>query len=83
MAERGIEYSFLRVECLDLWTGDMSGTVLTAGEWLALITHAKKWLANLRRAGRRRRLESRDALREGISVLEEAMDDVLLKQTTK
>ena len=47
----------------------MSGTVLTAGEWLALITHAKKWLANLRRAGRRRRLESRDALREVIRVV--------------
>ncbi len=33
-----------------------------AGLW-ALLRHAGRWLANLRRAGRQRRLESRDALR--------------------
>ncbi|MDJ0778045.1 MAG: hypothetical protein QNJ85_09295 [Gammaproteobacteria bacterium] len=33
-----------------------------AGLW-ALLRHAGRWLANLRRAGRKRRLESRAALR--------------------
>ena len=44
----------------------MPGIELTAGEWLSLITHAKKWVSNLRRAGRQRKLESRAALRDVI-----------------
>lgn len=37
-------------------------TLTEAGLW-ALLRHAGRWLANLRRAGRQRRLESRAALR--------------------
>ena len=38
------------------------GSLTEAGLW-ALLRHAGRWLANLRRAGQRRRLESREALR--------------------
>ena len=41
--------------------GDMA-SLTEAGLW-ALLRHAGRWLANLRRAGQRRRQESREALR--------------------
>ena len=37
-------------------------TLTEAGLW-ELLRHARRWLSNLRRAGQRRRLESREALR--------------------
>lgn len=44
---------------------------LSAGEWLAIITHLKQWLGNLRRAGRTRRNASRQSLRAVIKAVRE------------
>ncbi len=42
---------------------------LTAKEWLELLTHLKKWVSNLRRAGKQRKLESKTALRNVIKAV--------------
>ncbi len=42
---------------------------LTAKEWLGLLTHLKKWVSNLRRASKQRKLESKKALREVIKAV--------------
>ena len=44
----------------------MSGIELTAGDLLSLISHAKKWVSNLRRAKLARKRESKGALRDVI-----------------
>ena len=49
----------------------MPGNALSAGEWLALLTHLKKWVSNLRRAKAARRDASRKALRAVIIAVRE------------
>jgi len=42
---------------------------LTSQEWLGLLTHLKKWVSNLRRASKQRKLESKSALRDVIKAV--------------
>ncbi|PHS33075.1 MAG: hypothetical protein COA95_01845 [Methylophaga sp.] len=42
---------------------------LTPQEWLGLLTHLKKWVSNLRRASKQRKLESKSALRDVIKAV--------------
>ena len=42
---------------------------LTAKEWLSLLTHLKKWMSNLRRASKQRKLASKKALRDVIKAV--------------
>ena len=49
----------------------MTGLELSPSEWLRLLGHVRRWLSNLGRAGRERRLESRDALRAVILAVRE------------
>ncbi len=42
---------------------------LTAKEWIELLTHLKKWVSNLRRASKQRKLESKMALRDVIKAI--------------
>ena len=44
----------------------MTGLELTIGDWLELLTHLKKWVSNLLRAGPKRKAESKEALRNVI-----------------
>jgi len=46
---------------------------ISAGEWLAIITHAKKWVRNLLRARSERKRASRAALRSVIRAVRETM----------
>ncbi len=47
----------------------MSPTVTGAAEWNALFGHLARWLGNLRRAGRARKLESKRALRDVVGAV--------------
>jgi hypothetical protein len=49
----------------------MPATELTVTEWINLLSHLKKWLANLRRAKQQRKNESREALRSVITAIRE------------
>lgn len=49
----------------------MNGIELTAGDWINLLTHVKKWVSNLLRAGQARKEQSRDALRSVIRAVRE------------
>jgi hypothetical protein len=49
----------------------MSGIELTAGDWIGLLTHVKKWVTNLLRAGQQRKEQSKDALRNVIRAVRE------------
>jgi len=42
---------------------------VSVSEWLAILSHAKKWLTNLKRAKEGRKEESKEALRAVITVL--------------
>ncbi|EAU53741.1 hypothetical protein [Mariprofundus ferrooxydans] len=42
---------------------------LSASEWLSIISHAKKWLTNLRRAKESRKEESKEAIRAVITAI--------------
>jgi hypothetical protein len=42
---------------------------LSAKEWLGLLTHLKKWVSNLRRASKQRKLQSKSALRDVIKAV--------------
>lgn len=42
---------------------------LTAKDWLELVIHLKKWVTNLRRAGKQRQHESKAALRDVIKAV--------------
>ncbi len=44
---------------------------LSAGEWLSIITHIKKWVGNLLRAKENRKKESKEALRAVIKAVRE------------
>ncbi|MGB8718603.1 MAG: hypothetical protein WCD46_04785, partial [Desulfobacterales bacterium] len=46
---------------------------ISAGEWLAIIIHAKKWVRNLLRARSERKRASRAALRSVIRAVRETM----------
>jgi len=41
----------------------MSAIELSVSDWLGLLSHVKKWLANLLRAGPKRKADSKQALR--------------------
>ena len=57
---------------------------LTTKEWLSLLTHLKKWMSNLRRASKQRKLESKKALRDVIkAVRKTTVYTRSLKQTKK
>ena len=47
----------------------MSGIELSVTDWLALLSHIKKWLSNLSRASDARKQESKTALREVIKAV--------------
>ena len=47
----------------------MSGIELSVTDWLALLSHIKKWLSNLSRASDARKQESKAALREVIKAV--------------
>ena len=47
----------------------MAPTATGAAEWSALFGHLARWLGNLRRAGRARKLESKRALRDVITAV--------------
>lgn len=47
----------------------MSGLELSTDAWRGLLGHLSRWISNLRRAGRERRLESRRALQDVIQAV--------------
>jgi len=49
----------------------MSGLELTASDLISVLTHVKRWVSNLRRAGKERKAESRKALRSVILAVRE------------
>lgn len=49
----------------------MAGIELTTGEWLGILSHIKKWVANLGRASKERKLQSKEALRSVITAVRE------------
>lgn len=49
----------------------LSGLEMTAAELIAVLTHVKRWISNLRRAGKERKAESRKALRSVILAIRE------------
>lgn len=49
----------------------MTGIELTAADLISLLTHVKRWISNLRRAGKERKAESRKALRSVILTIRE------------
>jgi len=49
----------------------MSSTELSAADWLALLSHLKRWLSNLSRAGEARKQASKQALRDVIKAVRE------------
>ena len=51
----------------------MTGIELTAGEWLSLLTHIKKWLSNLQRAKQPRKVASKAALQDVIKAARKSM----------
>lgn len=61
----GFFYKFVSLE------SEMSGIELTAGEWITILTHVKKWVSNLLRAGEKRKQQSRQALRSVIRAVRE------------
>ena len=44
----------------------MTGIELTTGDWIELLTHIKRWVSNLLRAGEQRKTQSKEALRSVI-----------------
>lgn len=49
----------------------MSGLEMSASELIGVLTHVKRWISNLRRAGKKRKAESRKALRSVILAVRE------------
>jgi len=49
----------------------MQAVVLSLGEWIAIITHVKKWVTNLLRAKSERKKQSKEALRTVIKAVRE------------
>lgn len=49
----------------------LSGLEITAADLIGVLTHVKKWISNLRRAGKERKAESRKALRSVILAVRE------------
>ncbi len=49
----------------------MTGIEITAADLIAALTHVKRWISNLRRAGDTRKAESRKALRSVILAIRE------------
>ncbi len=49
----------------------LSGLEMSASELISVLTHVKRWISNLRRAGKERKAESRKALRSVILVVRE------------
>ena len=49
----------------------MTGIELGVADWLRLLTHLKRWLSNLSRAGEARRQASKQALRDVIKAVRE------------
>ncbi len=49
----------------------MTGLELTAADLIGVLTHVKRWISNLRRAGNDRKTESRKALRSVILAVRE------------
>lgn len=49
----------------------MTGIELSVADWLTLLSHLKKWLSNLSRAGEARKQASKQALREVIKAVRE------------
>lgn len=44
---------------------------LTTTEWLSILSHIKKWVVNLKRANKERKLQSKEALRSVITAVRE------------
>ena len=44
---------------------------ITTTEWLSILAHLKKWVANLKRANKERKLQSKEALRSVITAVRE------------
>ncbi len=53
---------------------------MTASELIGVLTHVKRWISNLRRAGKERKAESRKALRSVILAVRETQ--VYIRHTT-
>lgn len=49
----------------------MTGLEITAADLIGVLTHVKRWISNLRRAGKERKAESRKALRSVILAVRE------------
>ena len=49
----------------------MTGIELTARDWIGLLTHLKRWVSNLLRAGEKRKTQSKEALRSVIRAVRE------------
>lgn len=49
----------------------MYGLELSVGDWLRLLTHVRKWLSNLLRAGQERKTASKEALRGVVRAVRE------------
>ncbi len=49
----------------------LSGLEMSASELISVLTHVKRWISNLRRAGKERKAESRKALRSVILAVRE------------
>jgi len=49
----------------------MTGIELTTGDWIELLTHIKRWVSNLLRAGEQRKTQSKEALRSVIRAVRE------------
>ena len=49
----------------------MTGIELSIADWLTLLSHLKKWLGNLSRAGEARKQASKQALRDVIKAVRE------------